>query len=630
MKQYFKTLSLLVAIGLLTTCVEKDSTDPGVTFDPTYFHKLLTPEKIGEFAKNSYERRCYQKEYYFCPPLDEVWQMEVTKDICKDPEEIVSISECFEVFECDPSAPDLGEVDCVTGDGYPGTQKKICDKGKIKYTDCISLCSEEICDYADNDCDEHIDEGQRNVCNECGFVPEEECDGVDNDCDGWTDEELIQECFSACGSGVEYCIEGNWISCNAPPSSMEICDGFDNDCDGQIDESLKCACTLNHVGVLFPCKESPLICGEGYKTCECTNPDCTEIISTNCVAPCVYFPVENETCDPTVGNEAEYEECNNFDDNCNGLIDEDLYEMCYTADPSTMYVGVCEPGTVICYKGSWGNYFDGIPDNFAPGLCKEEITPQEEICDGVDNNCDGVTDTGQELEPVDVLFIVDWSGSMDTEIIAVMSALNKFAANYSDEKVLQWGTILGPLDTNWDSTEYLSLYHNLSGFSSFLASMSQLNLTSWSMSGSREMMIDAIYLALHNLVNPGELPIPIPPLKWGQGNGVSESIPSITNFLVDWRTEADVKRIIILFTDEKSQSYTVPMIVQDTLLELISKVTNTRIYIFSQPMHKDNWVSFEGWEPLCLSSGGKWFALTDDMLIMYNNLMEIIDENACK
>ena len=219
---------------------------------------------------------------------------------------------------------------------------------------------------------------------------------------------------------------------------------------------------------------------------------------------------------------------------------------------------------------------------------------------------------------------------MDTEIIAVMSALNKFAANYSDEKVLQWGTILGPLDTNWDSTEYLSLYHNLSGFSSFLASMSQLNLTSWSMSGSREMMIDAIYLALHNLVNPGELPIPIPPLKWGQGNGVSESIPSITNFLVDWRTEADVKRIIILFTDEKSQSYTVPMIVQDILLELISKVTNTRIYIFSQPMHKDNWVSFEGWEPLCLSSGGKWFALTDDMLIMYNNLMEIIDENACK
>jgi hypothetical protein len=620
---------LFVLIGLIISSCTEEKKDQLMYIHPGALVNTLSPGQIGQLAKNNYENKCYKMEFYFCPPLDEVWQMQVTIDTCKEPEEIVSISECFEVFECDPSQPNLGSVDCITDDGYPGTQEKICDKGKIKYTDCVSLCSEEICDYEDNDCDGHIDEGQRNACDECGFVPQEVCDNVDNDCDGWTDEELIQDCYSACGNGVEYCVEGNWVSCTAPPEQIEICDGFDNDCDGQIDEELKCECTIDHVGVLFPCKESPLICGEGYKTCECTNPDCTEIITTDCVAPCVYFPVPGELCDPTIGNITP-EECNNFDDNCNQLIDEDLYEMCYTADPETMYVGICEPGIMTCYKGTWGNYFQDIPDYFVPGLCKDEITPQEEVCDGVDNDCDGETDSGEKLGPVDVLFIVDWSGSMDTEIFAVMSALNKFAASYSDEKVLQWGTILGPLDSTWDSTEYLNLYHNLSGFSNFLSSMAQLNISSWAMTGAREMMMDAIYLAIHNLIGAGNLPVDIPPLKWGQGNGVSESQPPMKNFVVNWRSDPEVKRVIILFTDEKSQSYTVPYISQEILLDAISKITNTKIYIFSQDMHKENWISFEGWEPLCLASGGKWYQLTDDMLMMYNNLMEIIDENACE
>jgi hypothetical protein len=622
-----KILFLLVSLVLIS-CTEEKKESPLVFHDASLAN-TLSPGQLSVLAKNNYENRCYKMEFYFCPPLDEVWQMQVTIDTCKDPEEIVSISECFEVFECDPSIPDLGDVDCTTDDGYPGTQKKICDKGKIKYTDCVSLCSEEICDYEDNDCDGHIDEGQRNACDECGFIPEEVCDNIDNDCDGGTDEDLIQECSTACGNGVEYCVGGNWVSCTAPPVISEVCDGFDNDCDGQIDEGINCECTIDHVGVLFPCKEPPLICGEGYKTCECTTADCSEIVTTDCVATCVYFPVPGEVCDPTKGAIAP-EECNNYDDNCNQLIDEDLYEQCYTADPDTLFVGICKPGIMTCYKGSWGNYFDGIPDHFVPGMCKDEITPQEEICDGVDNDCDGETDSGEELGPVDVLFIVDWSGSMDTEIYAVMSALNKFAASYSDEEVLQWGAIMGPIDSAWSNLEYLNLYHNLSGFSDFLSSMSQLNINSWAMTGAREMMMDAIYLSLHNLVGGALLPIDISMWKWATGSGVTESQPPMKNFAINWRTEAEVKRVIILFTDEGSQSYTIPDITQDILLELIGKITNTKIYIFSQTQHKDNWIALEGWEPLCAASGGKWYQLTDDMLMMYNNLMEIIDENACE
>ena len=151
-------------------------------------------------------------------------------------------------MECDPTYYNMGTLDCTTWDGYPGTQEQICDIGKIKYTDCETLCHEEVCNDIDDDCDGAIDEGQLNACGKCGFVPEEICDGLDNNCDGSVDEDLIQECSTACGAGVEYCIGGDWVSCTAPPVQIEICDGFDNDCDGAVDEGLDFLCTVQDIG----------------------------------------------------------------------------------------------------------------------------------------------------------------------------------------------------------------------------------------------------------------------------------------------------------------------------------------------------------------------------------------------
>lgn len=598
---------------------------PSVIIEPIIIPNLKTPEE--------YQKDCIREEWYFCD-LNANWRMKITKDICLDPPKILDVGECEEFLECDPTNYHMATVECVTWDGYPGNQNQVCDKGKIKYTDCISLCEEEICDGEDNDCDNLIDEGQLNACGECGFVPDDICDGIDNDCDGLIDEDLIQECSTACGVGIEYCIEGDWVSCTAPPVLKEICDGFDNDCDGNIDEELTCECTIEHVGALFPCTEAPLKCGLGYKTCECDDPECTNIYTTDCVAACVYFPDPDEECDPTIGQPLTAEECNNFDDNCNDLIDEDLYAQCYTADPDTLYVGICEPGLMMCLEGTWGNYNEQT-EEFITGFCKDETVPQEEVCNGLDDDCDGIVDTGEEMTPVDILFIIDWSGSMDTEIIAVMTALNKFAGHYSDEEVLQWGTIIGPIrpmggPSQLSHKEYLKLHHNLSGFTDFLSAMAQLNLNSYIMTGAREMLYDAIYLSLHNLVPDSVLPISISNLAWDGAKGVGESDPPKDVFNINWRTEADVERVIILFTDEAPQSYIIPSIKQQILLDLISKTFNTRIYIFSKPWHKDNGFVSEGWGPLSDASGGKWYELDDDMLVVYNSLMEIIDENACQ
>ena len=43
------------------------------------------------------------------------------------------------------------------------------------------------------------------------------------------------------------------------------------------------------------------------------------------------------------------------------------------------------------------------------------------------------TDYGEEMKETDILFVIDWSGSMNDEITAVLTALNQFAQNYSDE-----------------------------------------------------------------------------------------------------------------------------------------------------------------------------------------------------
>lgn len=623
-------LLFFLIFGLLFACVDDNSEEGKYKIYPSTVTDLSVAMSNKLLSPEEYQKQCIRHEWYFCD-LNAQWRMEVVKDICTDPPTIISVGECEEFLECDPSNYLLETVSCITWDGFPGTQDKVCDKGKIKYTNCVSLCEEEICDGIDNDCDDQIDEGQLNACGYCGFLPEEVCDGVDNDCDGSTDEDLIQECNTACGVGVEYCIEGDWVSCTAPPVQIEVCDGFDNDCDGSIDEELKCECTIDHIGVLFPCNESPLICGQGYKTCECETEDCSEIYTTECQALCAYIPDPDEPCDPTIGQPLSVEECNNFDDNCNQLIDEDLVAQCYTGDPANLYVGICEPGYMVCLEGSWGNYPDQSLE-FINGFCKDEVTPQAEVCNGVDDDCDGITDTGEELDPVDILFIVDWSGSMDTKISAVMSALNKFAGNYSDEEVLQWGLIIGPVDNNVDmwGKEYLKMHHNLSGFSDFLDGMSQLNLNSYTMAGAREMMYDAIYLAMHNLVGPLSLPVLIADLTWDTVKGVTESDPPKENFDVNWRTGSEIERVIILFTDEVPQSYFLPKITQDNLLELISKIFNTKIYVFTREWFKENGLFTDGWEPLCTASGGKYYELSSDMLTVYNSLMEIIDENACK
>ena len=193
-----------------------------------------------------------------------------------------------------------------------------------------------------------------------------------------------------CQYGVRTCTFEGWSDCTgAVGPEEEICDGIDNDCNAAIDDT-------------FP--EQHQLCGfvEGA--------DYGVGVCTPGVMKCDNGGLY---CDGHVGPTEET--CDGLDNNCDGSIDEGVANttaiVCYDGPDNTMAIGECRAGVRYCQDGG----FDGP--------CDGQVLPAEERCDNLDNDCDGEVDEGFDTRGVDLVFVLDISGSFDDEIESMIQGI---------------------------------------------------------------------------------------------------------------------------------------------------------------------------------------------------------------
>ena len=278
------------------------------------------------------------------------------------------------------------------GDGYDVTTD--CNDGDAS----VFAGAAETCDGVDQDCDGRVDEGVgtfgyqdldgdghggRGVwscdpstlmysdgdCDDTNAAvfpgaPEDDCaDPVDYNCDGSTGYR------DGDGDGFGACVDCNDSDPAIHPGGEEVCNGLDDDCDGLIDAGADGASAWYADADADGWGAGPAVAacdplpGHAPDSGDCDDDD-----------PLVY-PTNDERCDQ-------------LDQDCDGVVDEESVDaLLWYIDEDGDGYGTGDPQAVC-----------GIPEKVSAigGDCDDTSAAAypggEEVCDRLDNDCDGVTD----------------------------------------------------------------------------------------------------------------------------------------------------------------------------------------------------------------------------------------------
>jgi hypothetical protein len=266
--------------------------------------------------------------------------------------------------DCDGS--DLVDLTLLDqdGDGYTPAQGD-CDDADPAVN---PGATEEPYNGKDDDCDpttpdDDLDGDGHGIATDCNDneasiypgAAEIPYDGIDQDCDGSDLVDVDGDGYDAVRAGGDDCDDNNP---NIHPGAEEVCDGVDNDCDGQIDEGVKTT--------YYEDSDSDGYGNAAVSTEACEQPEGYVLDDTDC-----------DDNDASINPDA-LEVCDGIDNNCDGQIDEGLT---FDVDGD----GFTTPGSCSGTKDDC----DDTDPSINPGAA--------EVCDGVDNDCDGQVDEGVKI-----------------------------------------------------------------------------------------------------------------------------------------------------------------------------------------------------------------------------------------
>jgi Notch 1 len=300
----------------------------------------------------------------------------------------------------------LGEAGfiCAYSDDYEEGQETLCDN---RDNDCDGVIDETfsdlgmLCDGDDQDlclggvirCNTDQDGLTATVCSDDLETITERCDGVDNDCDQSTDEDFnLLSDIANCGRCALSCVrdtaqtrcqqglceivtcsqnrydlnqlsfDGCEYECIANPDLTELCNGVDDDCDGNIDEEVVPPLGLN--------------C-DGPGVCQGVLPTCKADQGFVCERPEEVYQLIETRCDQ-------------LDNDCDGLVDESGDQ------PTLANLGeLCGDGVGACARQ--GVFICG-GDQRSTQCSANAVLPEIELCNGIDDDCDGRLDEEVEIE----------------------------------------------------------------------------------------------------------------------------------------------------------------------------------------------------------------------------------------
>lgn len=356
--------------------------------------------------------------------------------------------------------------------------------------------------------------------------------------------------IGACHDGQPTCDSaGEFVSCTGDTKpSPELCDGVDNDCDGiidgpVIDTEIDTQCTTTPGIVIRPYT----ICRYGYN--ECID---GKITCVGAVGP------SEETCD-------------GLDNDCNGLIDDiPITETCYSGDIQQLVPpkSTCRAGVLECVHGVMS--------------CVGEAGPIAEICDGLDNDCNGSVDDGLDdvHSKFDIVLIVDESGSMGDKLPAIIFSLTSFIIMHSGDDYRY--SIIAVPGGQYDFTPVMILPLT-SNATITLAAVTMLN----SDQGGTEWSYDAIAGVASGLYNVG----------WLQGN----------------------KRIVLWYGDESAQESDIS--ITQTVVATAVVSASIEFYAFIDPVYVNDYAQ------IAAASHGGMYSIYSDVIDQVNALESSVTQS---